>query len=398
MNLKQLMENQALYDPKHYEQRSNPDDFLTTTKKINAYSSIIIIMFGLIGHFITISVYSHKKNRATSSDVYLYCLAISDALFLIVHFFEDTIRTFLNVYGATTLMANINITDKYNLSCRLINYIRYVLRFVSAYIIIAFTIQRLFIIYLSPRSKFKSKEFAWFIILVICFIGLFISFWVPFLFEIQEADSINKKEHLFYCDIRKKFKNEYFLITLVYSVLIMFIPIVTIFVCNSIIIYKARQANSKELAHAKSNLNVANNKFDRQNLKLEEEEEEININDPNNRKNLFKTRLSNESVITCRYYIEDKSRNVNKMAKILLWISFSFAILNLPYFITWCLFFYEVAFHGANTERKNYLFSSVQISEIFLILHYSIQFYINSFTSIRFRQKLLFDFRNSVTN
>ena len=35
-------------------------------KKINVYGTIVIIIFGLIGHFITVNVYSRKRNRVNS--------------------------------------------------------------------------------------------------------------------------------------------------------------------------------------------------------------------------------------------------------------------------------------------------------------------------------------------
>ena len=83
-----------------------------------------------------------------------------------------------------------------------------------------------------------------------------------------------------------------------------------------------------------------------------------------------------------------KSQDINKMSKILLLISFTYALLNLPYFIMWCLFFKEVAFNQNSLIEKNNLFAGVQITEIFFILNYSIHFYINYLSSSRFRRQL----------
>ena len=38
--------------------------------------------------------------------------------------------------------------------------------------------------------------------------------------------------------------------------------------------------------------------------------------------------------------------------------------------------------------RKDNLFAAVQISELFFILNYSVQFYINYFTSLTFRRQI----------
>ena len=99
--------------------------------------------------------------------------------------------------------------------------------------VVAFTVQRLLTIYVSPKNKFKSKKYAWITVLSILIIGLVINIWVPFLFVIQTNEAGQQ-----YCDIRKEYKIEYFNITFAYICLIMFIPIVTVFVCNCMIIFK----------------------------------------------------------------------------------------------------------------------------------------------------------------
>jgi hypothetical protein len=66
----------------------------TITRKINIFLSIFIIIIGLIGNLIQAAVFLHKKFRINSSNVYLLILALSDGLFLILHFFEDTLRTY----------------------------------------------------------------------------------------------------------------------------------------------------------------------------------------------------------------------------------------------------------------------------------------------------------------
>ena len=73
------------------------DSFLDNSKVINVSVTIFITVFGLCGHFLTICVYSKKKYRFNSNSVYLLCLSINDGLFLIVHFFEDTIRTIQSI-------------------------------------------------------------------------------------------------------------------------------------------------------------------------------------------------------------------------------------------------------------------------------------------------------------
>lgn len=371
LSLKQIIETQIFFDQGAKSQKSD-EDLLYLSKKWNAFLTIIIVIFGLIGHSITINIYRHTRNRKNSSTVYLLCLAIADSIFLIIHFFEDTVRTYQSIYSDLSFISMINITDKYTIACRLINYIRYVLRFVSAYIIVAFTLKRLLMVYVSTNSN--SKSYAWLTVSVIFLIGLFINLWVPFLFEIQTDENKN-----LYCDIDKKLKTEYFHITVVYICLIMFIPIVTIFLSNSLIIFKALKANSIQNLSIQQTILVSKNEL---NTKSFLTFNSSLTDDTNNR-------ARSSSILAIKSYIENKNRNVNTVAKILLWISFSYAVLNLPYFVTWSLFFYEVAFQKmTDMVRKNNLFAAVQISELFFILNYSVQFYINYFTSLTFRRQI----------
>lgn len=245
------------------------------------------------------------------------------------------------------------------------------LRFTSAYVVCAFTVQRLFIVCLAPKNRFKSKKFAWITVLSILLVSLLVNVWVPFLFKIQTNES-----NQMYCDIRKEYKLEYFNITFVYICLIMFIPILTVFVCNSIIIFRA-------FTVFKFNKNTVNNQPVSMTVKFIKSKK-LNSSCSEN---------ENESIIetTVNQMIDhnEKQKNVNKLAKILVWISISFAILNLPYFIAWCLFYYQVAFKKKNDfDYVNSLYGAVQITEIFFILNYSIQFYINCLTSIKFRKQV----------
>lgn len=371
LSLKQMIEAQIFFDQGSKSLEPN-EDLLYLSKKWNAFLTIIIVIFGLIGHSITINIYRHTRNRKNSSTVYLLCLAIADSIFLIIHFFEDTVRTYQSIYSDLSFISMINITDKYTIACRLINYIRYVLRFVSAYIIVAFTLKRLLMVYVLTNSN--SKSYAWLTVSVIFLIGLFINLWVPFLFEIQTDENKN-----LYCDIDKKLKTEYFHITVVYICLIMFIPIVTIFLSNSLIIFKAFKANSIQNLNIQQTILVSKNEL---NTKSFLTFNSSLTDDTNNR-------ARSSSIVAIKSFIEDKSRNVNTVAKILLWISFSYAVLNLPYFVTWSLFFYEVAFQKmTDMVRKDNLFAAVQISELFFILNYSVQFYINYFTSLTFRRQI----------
>lgn len=60
-------------------------EVLEKTLKINLFTSTCILLIGLIGHSLTIFIYSQKRFLLNSSNVYLLCLAIIDSMFLLVH-------------------------------------------------------------------------------------------------------------------------------------------------------------------------------------------------------------------------------------------------------------------------------------------------------------------------
>ena len=69
-----------------------------TTRKINILISIVIISIGLIGNGLGVFVFAQKNFRLHSSSIYLLCLRLSDGIFLLMHFFEDTLGTYIDVY------------------------------------------------------------------------------------------------------------------------------------------------------------------------------------------------------------------------------------------------------------------------------------------------------------
>ena len=118
--------------------------FLEISMILNIFFTIVFIFIGLCGNFITLLVYSQSKNRVNSSNIFISCLAIFESAFLILHFFEDTIRTIRNTKRLLQekisidldnydLIEKLNIIDNNYLMCSISNYLRYTIRFIQAY-------------------------------------------------------------------------------------------------------------------------------------------------------------------------------------------------------------------------------------------------------------------------
>ena len=82
-------------------------------------------------------------------------------------------------------------------------------------------------------------------------------------------------------------------------------------------------------------------------------------------------------------------------------MSLSFAILNLPYFVAWSMFFYNEAFKQIDKEKdfelngyvhSKYFFGFINIAEIIYVLNYGIHFFIYIATAKQFKKQLRVSF------
>jgi hypothetical protein len=293
---------------------SNLEDsfsFLDLSNKINLFATILIVFIGLIGNTLSLIIYGQSKYRLNSSNVFILVLSIVDSLFLIVHFFEDTISS-LDHYDFPTYFLNIINTNRE--ICILTNYLRYTLRSISSCIILAFTVQRYLVVYSPLTSKFKSKKYAWYTSLIIICGSLMINSWSLFLFDLSINRIETKK-----CDIIDEWKNWYYYITLSYFTLNILVPMIIIVILNNLIIKKSKKDDLKRKQYISGNvthstktsngINLIRSKFRRNALK-----------------DLNKIKIQ-----------KDSNNFTSKMNKTLALASFSFVILNLPYVIMWYL-------------------------------------------------------------
>jgi hypothetical protein len=387
---------------------------LELSRKINIFASILFILIGLVGNFFTIFIFSQKRFRTNSNNIFLLCLSINDSFFLIIHLFEDTFRTYTEMYiheeKATdfkgkflldTIVNFVNITDKSNVTCSLINYLRYVLRFISAYILVIFTMVRLSVVE-APLKNHHSKKLAWTAVLVILLIALFINIWVLAAFEIQQ------ESHFEFCEVKKNWKFEYFLSTNIYIVVILIIPMIIIIICNILIIYKTKKAEQKRKTNLTTQVTTYNQtikssriitKFSPKKNTTQNNIETISLKRTCSRKQaLAQTKVNFRFKPIYMNAAQKTNQNLNslnnssKITTILIFISFSYVLCNLPYLITWSCFFYEFVNNESieNEINKNYLFSVVQIAEVFYVLNYCLHFYVYCLTGTKFWNQLKF--------
>ncbi len=397
----------------HITYQELQETFFSQTRKVCFFTTMVAILIGLVGNSLILSVFSYSKFRTNSSHVYMICSAISDNLFLIVHIFEDILRSYKETFLKfdNSLVNLLNITDMSNVTCQTVNYLRNVLRFTSAYIVIILTVQRLHIVSKPLSSRFKSRKSAWQTTLIIVAIALILNVWVPFIFSVKKMKNkkgINDQ----YCDIDNEYTSMYFIINLFYIVVIMMLPMIILIVCNILIIIQMVKSdlNRKNLQQKKDTFReniemttVKKSSFSNY-VDINERSSKVYLdvqNSSRNRQSSSKV-LSNSSQnsmlkVKPHYWTVEQLARRRKSSKLkssknltltLLFISFSFIILNLPYFFGWLMFFYQVVFNKLDSVDKNYLFAFLQISENLYVLSYGSKFFIFYVSGEFFRNKL----------
>ena len=403
-------------------------NFIELTRQINIYAAILIIIIGLVGNSSGFLVFLQKKIRSKSTNIYLLCLIISDSLYLVSHFFEDTLKAYIDHYIHKTdfihdecltfktdesitnisnynLATFINIIDKYDFFCRFINFSRYFLRFVSAYIIVAFTIQRTIAIrkpFLQKSLESKNKLVV--ILLIVVTFATVSAIWIPLLLHSNTFDSHNNLNE---CYIREGFSDLYFIFTNTYILVIILIPMLIICVCNSISIIILYKSSKKRNILGESNLekskivtssaptrSITWNVFKKKSNNLKSATELLDnslfkLNHLNNLEIKYKSSIYTSHKLTTH----EKKTNL-----MLLFMSFSYVILDLPYLISWiCLFYYGKYYEILNDDLvslivystyKNYLIGIINLTEVLYLLNYSIHFYIYCISSKTFCDRL----------
>ncbi len=174
--------------------------------------------------------------------------------------------------------------------------------------------------------------------------------WTIFVFETQTQAAEDKMV----CDVNKSLADFYFKAIFVYIFLVVLMPIVIVIISNFLIILRSKKNDlNRELlnAYTNNNLEETNKQISRQS----KSQHQIN------RQSKSQQQINRQSNAQ-----QQISRNFNqKISKTLFLISSVYVILNLPYLITWFVYYNQIVLKS-NTERavKNYAFSAVQIAEI----------------------------------
>ena len=118
-----------------------------------------IILLGILGNILSVTIMLRKKFREMSTSVYLLCLAFVDTICLVSN-------------GMTNkwlmLVSGVSFHDASNTGCQIVQYLISLSRSLSAWFVVAVTVERFLAVKFPLKSKrFISRTKAWIVVIVI---------------------------------------------------------------------------------------------------------------------------------------------------------------------------------------------------------------------------------------
>ena len=359
------------------------DHILNNVTNIYAFITACVVLVGLIGNSVIILMFVQKKLRSNPSHCYLLCAAINDNCVLIIHFVEK----FLNHYPETD---NFDFLVKSNFSCKLLTYLKNLFRFNSSFIVIAFTLQRLYVVHRPLNTNWKTKKLAWKLVSLILMSSSVLNLWVPFFIEWQNNHN---------CNILNEMRFGYFVLNVINVFIVIVIPSVIICVSNGLIIRKTKQTNLNRIRLTQLNPAIATVTATtaRSSFTAINTVNLIRLPDLNgNSLSLLNEQTIKNIRIKPHYWtsqqIANKKINIQqasvKMTKNLIFISFSFVMLNIPYSIMWTIYYSYHFFESFSISSHEILLNARELTEILFMLNYGTKFFILWLTGTLFRRML----------
>lgn len=317
-------------------------------RSIYAYVTPVILLVGILGNSLSLTVFLSRNMRNLSASSYLAALSISDMLVLILYVTVEWLKR-----GLVYLIPNTNLQflDKDG-ACQTLLYIAYVLRFFSSWLVTAFTIER-YIGVCHPlyRRYICSLPGSRRIIFGIMIASSIIVIYKPVLSGVYLSH-----DGIHYCTGSKDHDFLSFILDSIFALLITLVPFVIISVLNVLIMRK--------LCLRKSQFRVFGRKH---------------VNRRENRP-ITSQSISDESLIKLEFTL------------ILFTISFCYIACNGPYFIVWFRNFLHSKHLSTHLQYSNYGVEYWQgilyITKTIFYMNYCINFFLYSITGKHFRREV----------
>ena len=126
------------------------DHQVLLANRIYLYTSLVFVLFGLIGNTLSVLVFSSKPMRVISSNFFLLMLALSDSFYLISVFLAKLLATLRCLHFKDTQADILNHSD---ILCKLLHFFSDLFSDYSSMLILCFTIERVIAVYVPLKFK-----------------------------------------------------------------------------------------------------------------------------------------------------------------------------------------------------------------------------------------------------
>ena len=295
-----------------------------------AYATPFIVVVGLVGNGLLLKVFARGAvSNAAATRCYLMALATSDSLVLVTYVLLDWLKRGLPQWPGGW---RCNVVDVDGV-CQAFLLLSYVFRFLSAWLVVSFTVER-YVGVCRPLDAGGGRECPTRVVSGLCVLALLLSLYKPVLSEVRRTAQGDM------CTLKVEQQTLVFYLDTVYGVLITGVPFVVIATLNILIgasLYRTRRRH-RRATFASGNSAMA---FD------------LNV--------------------------------------VLISVSTSFILLNLPYFVVWSL---RVRQH-LNTVPRPDAFASrermrgwLYATKTVFYMNYCCNVFLYSLTGAQFRQQM----------
>ncbi|KAL8586598.1 hypothetical protein ACOMHN_053951 [Nucella lapillus] len=311
-----------------------------------AWFTPLVFLVGVVGNTLSLCVFLSRNMRSLSASTYLAALSTADLTALIFYVLVEWLIRGLPALvhgpggpgggdGEEGRGAGMMIAVRG--TCQMVMYLHYVSRFLSAWLVVAFTVER----YIGVCHPLRRRDICTIsttrrLVLGLVIISFLINVFKPLLSQVQHIPGWGNM-----CTAHPNHRRLSFVLDSLYAVMITFVPFVVITVFNLLIIRKLLRHNRTR--------------------------KQVRV-------------VTEESVIRLEFTL------------ILLAVSFCFVALNVPYFATWLKLFLTSRYVSFTTFTRptdlDYFRGVAFITRAIFYVNYCINFFLYSITGAYFRREL----------
>ena len=203
------------------------DDYqVVVAIKVALFISILLVVAGIVGNFISMIVMS-RNLRKHSASVYIFLLAISDSFYLTSTFLGDILPTLKCYFFRLT---TIDFVNHSNFACKLYHYFLELSADYSSMIILCFTIERFVAVYKPMKVKRMCRVNK---VKLLCFILLLVT---SILTAPHKIMMIDMDYHV--CGVSEQWGIIYSFAYFAELAVFRIVPAILIIIFNALIIYQ----------------------------------------------------------------------------------------------------------------------------------------------------------------